>query len=136
MGNTVDRRAVLSTLWIFTLFNFLFRDIHELGRPGYLAEIMTGTVNGVLITDELLLLAGIALEIIILMVILARVLPYRVNRWANIIVGVFTIVTIVANGQNDLDDFFFAGVEIITSLIIIWYAWTWRRQEEIDLSVT
>src|SRR3990172_13351841 len=89
--NTMDTKTTLSTLWIFVLLNVIFRDIHELFRPELLEEMMAGVVNGVHITDELLLLGGIGMEILIAMVILSRVLPYRVNRWANIIVAPISI---------------------------------------------
>ena len=41
----MDIKALLSTLWIFVLFNMVFRDLHEFGRPGFLEEIMTGSVR-------------------------------------------------------------------------------------------
>ena len=39
-----DRRGVLSSLWIFVLFNMLFRDIHEFLRPGAIEEFMARTL--------------------------------------------------------------------------------------------
>lgn len=39
-----DRRALLSVLWIFVVLNFFARDIHELGRPGMLAHMMSGRI--------------------------------------------------------------------------------------------
>ncbi len=33
----MDMKALLSTLWIFVLFNIAFRDIHEFFRVGLLA---------------------------------------------------------------------------------------------------
>ena len=119
----------MSTLWVFALLNVVFRDIHELFRPGFLAEIMTGTVGGVEMTEGLLLQAGIMLELLIVMVLLARVLPYGLNRWANIIVGLFAAVYILISGTNDLDDMFFAAVELVTSLLIVWFAWRWPNPE-------
>ena len=59
--NSAEFKAVLSALWIFFLLNMLFRDIHELFRPGLLEEMMTGIVNGTHITDQALLGASIAL---------------------------------------------------------------------------
>ena len=32
----IDMKALLSTLWIFILFNVIFRDLHEFGRPGFI----------------------------------------------------------------------------------------------------
>ena len=125
----MDMKAKLSTLWIFVLLNMIFRDIHELFRPGLLAEMMTGTVNGLQMTEGLLLVAGISIEISIAMVLLSRLLNYRVNRWANIIVGAIAIAAIIANGAGDLDDLFFATIEVGCMLLIIWYAWLWPEQE-------
>jgi hypothetical protein len=122
---TIDRKAMLSTVWIFVLLNTLFRDIHELFRHGMLEEMMTGTVNGVQVTEGFLLLGAIVVEIPIAMVLLSRVLTYRVNRWANIITGILTIAIILANGVRDLDDMFFATIEVVALALIIWYAWKW-----------
>lgn len=40
--STLEMKTRLSTLWIFTLLNVIFRDIHEFVRPGFLEELMTG----------------------------------------------------------------------------------------------
>ena len=126
---TMDMKAKLSTTWIFVLLNVIFRDIHELFRPGLLEAMMTGTVNGVQMTEETLLVAGIMLEILIAMVILSRVLEYRVNRWANIIVGVIAIPLVIGIGPKDLDDMWFLAVEVVSLALIIWSAWTWPNPE-------
>ena len=121
----MDRKATLSTAWIFVLLNVIFRDLHELFRPGMLAEMTTGTVNGVQVTEQTLLLAGVLLEIPIAMVILSRVLSRPVNRWANIVGAVLAIPLLLSAVPSDLDDIFFAGVEVVTLVLIIWYAWRW-----------
>ncbi len=125
----MDIKALLSTLWSFVLFNMIFRDLHEFGRPGFLEEIMTGIVNGVQITEELMLLGGIMAEVPISMVLLSRVLKYRVNRWANIMAGAITIAFVINNGVKDLDDIFFAAIEIVALVLIVWCAWKWRRHK-------
>lgn len=51
---TMDRKAKLSAAWVFVLLNVIFRDLHELFRPGMLAEMTTGTVNGVQMTEQTL----------------------------------------------------------------------------------
>jgi hypothetical protein len=122
-------RATLSTLWIFVLLNMLFRDIHVFFREGLISEMATGTVNGTQVTEETLLFAGIVLEILLLMVILSRVLPYQVNRYANIIVGIIAIPLVLSSGQYDPDDMFFAIVEIIALLVIVFTAWMWSEPE-------
>ena len=129
MLQTMNRKAVLSTLWIFILLNMLFRDMHEFARAGFIEEIMS-----MVVAQETLLIAGIVLEIPIGMVILSRLLPYRWNRLANIVASIFVIVIALSFGTNDLDDIWFLGVEVIALLGIIWYAWTWTLQKEADLA--
>jgi hypothetical protein len=56
-------------------------------------------------------------------------LPYRVNRWANIIVGAIAILLVIGIGPKDLDNMFFATIEVVALLLIIWYAWKWPNPE-------
>lgn len=126
---TMERKAILSTLWIFVLFNMIFRDIHELFRPGLLEEMISGTVNGMQMSEGLLLLGSVMIEIAIVMVLLSHVLKVRANRWANIVTGTVTIVLVVMNNTvPDLDDMFFAAMQIVALAFIIWYAWHWPNQ--------
>ena len=116
-----DRRGVLSSLWIFVLFNMLFRDIHEFARPGWIEELMS-----IEVAEGLLLASGIVLSLFISMIVLNRVLPSRAGRWANVTVSAVAIATMVANPPGDLDDIWFFAVEILALLAIIGIAWTWR----------
>ncbi|MGB3635568.1 MAG: DUF6326 family protein [Rubrobacteraceae bacterium] len=125
----IETKALLSTLWIFMLLNMLFRDFHELLRPGTIEEMTAGVVNGTPMTEELVLLGGIMLEIPILMVLLCRILNYRVNRWANIILAPVTAAMILQNGVRDLDDIFFVTIEVAALAVIVWVAWRWRKPE-------
>jgi len=128
--SAMDMKAKLSTLWIFILLNIIFADLHRLFQPGFLEEIMTGTVNGTQLTEGLLLLAAIMMEIPIAMVLLSRVLKYRLNRWANIIAAGPIGIAFVANSRPAApDQIFFATIEIVTMLLIVWYAWQWANPE-------
>lgn len=118
----------LSTLWIFVMFNMVFADIVGFMNPGALENIMKGTV-GLEITQELLLVFSIVLEIPIAMIFLSRVLKYRANRWANITAGVITILFVIGGGSTYLSYIFFATVEVICMSLIIWYAWKWPSPE-------
>lgn len=128
----VSIRSLLSTLWIFVLLNIAFRDIHELFRAGQLEEMIAGNVNGTQITEELMLLGGIMIEIPIAMVLLSKLLPYRSNRWANLIASLLMVVIAFGNPPRDLDDFWFLAMEVIALLLIIWYAWRWSHPEYRD----
>ena len=124
-----DTKATLSTLWIFLLFNITFHHLHDFFRPGLLEEMMTGIVDGNQVTDELILVGSIMMEIPIAMVLLSRILNYRVNRWLNIIAGTIAISLIIGTGVKDLDDIFFAIIEVVSVSIIIWTAWKWSKKE-------
>lgn len=116
-----DRRAILSSLWIFVLFNMLFRDIHEFARPGWIEELMTMEV-----ADGLLLASGIVLSSFISMIVLNRVVPASVGRWANSLVAGLAVVSMIASPPGDLDDVWFFAVEVLALLAIVGLAWTWR----------
>ncbi|MEM6255990.1 MAG: DUF6326 family protein [Cyanobacteria bacterium P01_D01_bin.156] len=123
----ISMKAKLSTLWIFFLFNLIFRDIHEFVEPGFIEEIMTGTSNGNPITEQMLLLGGVMIEVPIAMVLLSRLLPYGINRWANIIVAVLYGALTLFFGTTDLDDTFHLIMEIAALSLVIWLAWRWRN---------
>lgn len=107
--------------------NLFARDIHELGRPGMLEQMMSGTVDGVVVTVGLMLYGGMMTKIPILMTVLALVLQRGVNRWANIGVGLLTSAMFVAmNLKPDLDNVFFMGFQLMVLIAIVGIAWRWR----------
>ena len=126
---TMETKAKLSTLWMFYLFNTIFRDIHEFIEPGFIEKAMTGTFNGIQITEQLLLFGGFVAEVPIAMVLLSRLLPYGANRWANIIAAVITLAFEINNGTTDLDDTFHMVIEIAALSFIVWSAWRWRNPD-------
>jgi TRAP-type C4-dicarboxylate transport system permease small subunit len=77
------------------------------------------------------MLAGaIMMELAIAMIILSRVLTYRVNRWVNIVVGLITIMFVVGPGASYPHYVFIAAVEVVCLLLIIWNAWKWTSSDE------
>ena len=124
---TISMKAKLSALWLFFLFNIIFRDIHEFVEPGFIEEIMTGTANGNPITEHMLLLGGVMIEVPIAMVLLSWLLPYGANRWANTVVAALYGVLITFFGTTDLDDVFHLVMESAALSFIIWSAWRWRN---------
>lgn len=130
VGVRSDGKAILSTAWIFVLLNVIFRDIHQLFRPGMLAQMLSGTVNGAAMTDQVILLGGVMLQLPLAMVLLSRVLPDRANRWANLtaapaVIAIILVPTLVTS-TPDLDDLLFTAVQVVGLLFIIGYAWSWR----------
>jgi hypothetical protein len=128
-----DRKVILSTLWIFAMFNYLYCDIMTVMDPVQLKQLLTGTV-GITMNEKFLLGAAILMEIPIAMIFLSRILNYKSNRLANIIAGVImTVVQImslfVGTGSPTLYYLFFSVIEITCTLFIVWYAWKWVKPE-------
>lgn len=127
--DTNDIKIKISTLWIVVMLNILSADIIGFMNPGDLMKVLIGDV-GINITQELLLIFSILMEIPIAMVFLSRVLKPRFNKWANIIASLITIVFVIGGGDTYPSYIFFASVEIMCMLLIIWYAWKLPEQEE------
>lgn len=126
----MDMKSKLSTLWIFAALNYLYCDVLSLMDPELLPQYLRGNVNGLEFTPWFLLGAGILVEIFIAMVLLSRVLPYSANRRANIAAG--TIMTAVQSASLFVGTpapyyLFFSVIEIATTVLIVWLAWTWRE---------
>jgi hypothetical protein len=123
---TKDRKVILSTLWIFAMFNYLYADVFGLFfNPAANTETLP-------MTQEAVLAFAIMMEIAIAMVLLSRLLKYGANRWANMIAGIFHTAlvawTLIGAAQPPFY-LMFASIEIACTLFIAWYALKWRNPE-------
>jgi len=107
----------LSTLWVFIMINMLAADIFSFMLPS------TAGDAPMQITQAIMLAFAVVIEIPISMIFLSRVLNHRTNRIANIVACIITIAFVVAGGSLTLHYLFFAGVEIVTMLLMILAAW-------------
>jgi hypothetical protein len=122
-----DRRMRLSALWIFATLNYIYADVFTLFFvPGAQKETATMTAGAVLAF-------AVLMETAIAMVLLSRVLKYGANRWANIIVGAIQTAAVFffvfAGTPPAPFSAFFGTIEIVCTLVIIWYAWKWPNPE-------
>jgi hypothetical protein len=127
-------KILLSLLWIFFSFSFIYADLRSFMEPGVLEETMTGFLAGgdVQITQGFLLGTAIIWEIPFLMIVLSWVLKYRANRWANIIAGSIMAVLQIGSlfvGTPSLQYIFYSTMEIACLLLIVWNAWKWTNPE-------
>lgn len=123
----VDMKAKLSTLWIVVLINMIFADIFS---------IMVELVNKDTLhipgdVKVIMAIAAIVTNIPILMIYFARVLPYKPNRWANIIAGILTIIYIVGGGDMAPHYIIIAAIEVICLLLIIVSSLKWENANDI-----
>ena len=127
-----DRKALLSTLWIFVTLNYLYCDLIGLMDPSTQKQILSGTLeNGIVITQGFLLGSSILMEIPIAMVLLTWILRSGLSRWFNLIAGVImTLVQIMSLflGAPTIYYLFFSVIEIACTAFIVYYAWTWPKE--------
>jgi len=128
-----NRKVILSTLWIFVMFNYLYCDLIALMDPVLLKQFMIGNAGGFHVTEGFLLGAAILMEIPIVMVLISRLLKNGINRWLNIIAGVvMTVVqllSLIFGTSPTLFYYFFSIIEIGCTAFIVYYAWRWKSSE-------
>jgi len=125
-----DTKERLSLLWIFALLNYLYADVLALfaiaGRANSFEPLPQWALVG----------SAILMEIPIAMIVASRLLSFRANRLANIIAG--TLLTLINGfltfvapllGRGRPPAFaeylFFATIETVCTVVIVWEAWTW-----------
>lgn len=123
-------RHILSTLWIFFLLNMVFRDLHEIGTAAFLNGALRGEVNGVVVTEELMLVGFLLIELPLMMIISPLFLRFDWLKWMNIGVALFTGAILALGLPGDLDDRAFAVIEFGSLAVIIWLAWRARHAPE------
>jgi hypothetical protein len=127
----VNVKIKLSALWITLMFAYSYADVLGFYSPGNLAEILTGEIAGVPLTQEMLFMMAIMMALPILMVILSLLLMPKVNRALNIVIGIFQIVVLFATFLNTITAYYvvLASVEFVCLVLIIWFAFKWPKQE-------
>jgi len=130
-----DIKERLSLLWVFALLNYLYADVIALwailGSPPadapHLGQVALGA-------------SAVLMEIPIAMILASRLLPHRANRLANIVAGILVtlvngfltfIPPLVGWGRPPAlpEYLFFATLETVCTVAIVWQAWTWSGGE-------
>ncbi|MFX1484753.1 MAG: DUF6326 family protein [Promethearchaeota archaeon] len=127
----MEMKVKLSLLWVARMLVSIQGDVIRYLEPGMLEDIINGTLD-IPMTEEMLAALAVIMMIPIFMVFLSLELPYKANRWANIIVAIFFIVIdgigfIIARPlyENIL------GIGyVVFCALIVWYAWKWPKQED------
>lgn len=129
----VPRRTVVASLWLFVLLCYLYCDVLGLFRTEDLRAILDGRIGGITITDSFLLAASVLMTIPIGMVLVSRVAPHRVARWATVIAA--AVMTAVQVGSLFVGTVaphyaYFSVIEITTTAFLVWYAAArWRADD-------
>jgi hypothetical protein len=128
----INVKIKLAALWATIMSLYIYADYFGLFLPGHIEELIGGHVAGIPIDDVFLLVVSILMIIPSLMIFLSLTLKAQVNRWTNIILGIFNAgLTLVSGFTGDLWPFFmlYSFVEAVLCALIVWYAWNWPKQE-------
>ncbi len=132
----INVKMKLSALWVAVMLCYIYGDIFTLNVPGIVEKIIAGKMMGLVsVTPMLLIGSSILMTIPSIMVFLSLALKPKINRWANIILGLlYTFVMLFTMLIDSFDPwrafYMFLGIiEVAVTLLIVSYAWKWPKQE-------
>ncbi|NIF06891.1 hypothetical protein F3J23_15705 [Chryseobacterium sp. Tr-659] len=126
----VNIKIILAGLWTSVTLCYLYGDYFELYTPGKTRGLSEG--NHLLDSPAKLLTAAIVLGIPAVMVFLSLILKPVINRMLNIIFGIFFTLIMLFIGISSFSNWylfytFFAVLECIITILIVLYAWKWKK---------
>jgi hypothetical protein len=122
-----DKKIILSTLWVFVMFNIAFADIIGFIEPGTLEKIINGD-TGFDLTPAVILMFSLFQAIPIVMILVSRLFRRDVNRRLNIAASVLTLLYVLGGGNWESTSYYvFAALEVVAMLAIIRMAWRWKE---------
>jgi hypothetical protein len=127
----VDTKIKLSSLWTSVTLCYLYCDYFELYQSGKLQSMLAGQMGPLgEATPGVLLGVSVWLSMPALMIFLSIVLPAKLNRAANLVLG--TLLTLIMcvfliSPGIWLYYKYFVAVEIALTGTVVWLAWKWPR---------
>lgn len=125
---SISTREKLSLLWLFAMLNYIYADILTVMDASVMNDLLAGT-GDIQMTPMFMFMGAILMEIPIAMVVLSRILSYKINRIANIAAGIIKTLAVFGStfvGSPAPYYLFFGIIEIATTSFIVWYAWKWK----------
>lgn len=127
----MNRKTLLSTLWVFVTINYLYCDLIGLMDASLLKQYLTGNVEGMKINEKFLLAAGVLMEIPISMILFAKILKDKPNAIVNVVAAFIKTSVMILTlflGKPTIYYLFFATIEISTTVFILAYAIGWLKE--------
>lgn len=125
----VPVRLRLAALWTSVMFLYVYVDILTLFKPGTVADILDGRVWEFDVSPTWALGAMVLMSIPSVMIALSLLLPARVARWSNIVVGILYVPVSAGNVLGETWSYFYVGaaLEVALLLLVTRTAWAWPR---------
>ena len=132
----VNVKIKLAVLWTSVMFCYIYEDYFELYVPKKVERIISG--EDFLSSPKTLFAGALMLIIPALMIFLSILLKPKLSRLFNIIFGALYTALMLWIASNYSGKWFkfavlFAIIESIITAMIVWYAWKWPRQSQLNL---
>lgn len=126
----INVKIKLSALWTSVTFCYLYGDYFELYIPNKVEGLVSG--ENMLDSPAKLFSASALLAIPALMVFLSIILKPSINRWLNIIFGIFFTTIMLLIAVTSIAPWrtfyvFLAIVESVITSLIVWMLWLFNR---------
>ena len=117
-----DFQIILSGLWTSLMLAYLLGDVMRI----FAGDFKAGQIEGTKMTQKMLMVMALLMLIPIVMLFLSLVLPFSVNRWANIIVpiGLFIFNIVGLPSYPGAYDKFLIIVGLAFNVLTVYFAWT------------
>ncbi len=127
----INVKFKLSALWTAVMFCYIYGDYFSL----YVPKKIEGFISGETMLDSPLKLfaASILMTIPSLMIFLSLALKPKIGKWLNILFGTIYSAIMILIAITSIAPWwtfyvFLAIVESCITLLIVWYAWRWPKQ--------
>lgn len=126
-------RARIAAAWTSFMFLYIYVDYLALYKPGFLDELLGGSVHDFDLGPTFVGSALTLMSIPILMVLVSAAAPARVARIANLAVAALYVPVTIYNADGEPWSYaYFYGLSIGLELLLLAYvlrsAWAWPRR--------
>jgi hypothetical protein len=128
----VPVRLRIAAAWTSFMFLYIYVDYLALYKPGFIDELLAGTVHEFETGPMFVSLGFTLIAIPSLMILLSVTLPARVNRTVNLVVAALYIPVSIYNAAGEPWSYAYfyglsIGLEVLILVVILRSAWTWPR---------
>ena len=124
MKSKLDIRVKLSLYWVVIMINMIYNDIFSI-----MVELVNRNTPDIPGDVKIIMaIAAIVTNIPIFMILLSRILKYKINRILNIVAGFLTIIYVIGGGEIVPHYIIVATIETVLAIIIVITAWKWKEE--------
>lgn len=132
-NSAIDIKIKLASLWAAVMCCYIYGDYFSFYVPGKLDKFLQGQT--LLDTPVKLFAASVLMVVPSVMIFLSIALRAPINRWSNIVFGVFYTSIMVLIAFVSIAPWwsfyvFLAIVESVLTALIVWYAWNWPKDTQ------